>query len=315
MLQMLAEQTGGEAVINQSDLGNGLTRAVQDLDEYYLVTYRARRASDGKFHPVALRVKRPDARVRARLGYWAANAMSPRPSATAMRPTSTRPPHVSPYFRPWIGTSRGPDGLTSISITWEAGALPPRNQRVDSVVVKVMGDDGRVVFQDRLRSSQRTTFDVAPGLIALEMRLEGVGGVSIDTDVRGMRVPDLRVTKPTFATAQLMRTRTARAFAEASADANAVPSAAREFSRTERLLLRIPVYGPGGAAVDVSAELLNRLGAPMRRLHQVESSLPAGIVQFDLPLSSLAPDEYRVQLTARTGTQEAREVVLFRVVN
>jgi hypothetical protein len=292
-----------------------LTRAVQDLDEYYLVTYRARRAADGKFHPVALRVKRPDARVRARLGYWAANAMSLKPSATAMRPTSTRPPHVSPYFRPWIGTSRGPDGLTSISITWEAGTLPPRNQRVDSVVVKVTADDGRVVFQDRLRSSQRTTFDVAPGLIALEMRLEGVGGVSIDTDVRGMRVPDLRVTKPTFATAQLMRTRTARAFAEASADANAVPSAAREFSRTERLLLRIPVYGPGGAAVDVSAELLNRLGAPMRRLLQVEGSLPAGIVQFDLPLSSLAPDEYRVQLTARTGTQEAREVVLFRVVN
>jgi hypothetical protein len=182
-------------------------------------------------------------------------------------------------------------------------------------VLKVTSDDGRVVFQDRLRSSQRTTFDVAPGLVALEMRLEGVGGVSIDTDVRGMRVPDLRVTKPTFATAQLMRTRTARAFAEASADVNAVPSAAREFSRTERLLLRIPVYGPGGAAVDVSAELLNRLGAPMRRLLQVEGPLPAGIVQFDLPLSSLAPDEYRVQLIARTGTQEAREVVLFRVVN
>lgn len=316
MLQMLAEQTGGAAAINQSNLGSGLTRAVQDLDEYYLVTYRTPRAADGKFHPVALRVKRPDAHVRTRLGYWAANAALLRPSGTAMRgSTSVRPPHASPYFRPWIGTSRGPDGLTSITITWEAGTVPPRNQRVDSVVLKVTGDDGRVVFQDRLRSSQRTTFDAAPGLITLEMRLEGVGGVSIDTDVRGMRVPDLRVTKPTFATAQLMRTRTARAFAEASADANAVPSAAREFSRTERLLLRIPVYGPGGAPVDVSAELLNRLGVPMRRLLQVEGPLPAGIVQFDLPLSSLAPDEYRVQLIARTGTQEAREVVLFRVVN
>jgi hypothetical protein len=128
-------------------------------------------------------------------------------------------------------------------------------------------------------------------------------------------VPDLRVAKPTFATVQLMRTRTARAFAEASADPNAVPSAAREFSRTERLLLRIPVYGPGGVTPEVSARLLNRMGATMRALTPVPSSPPGATVQFDLPLSSLAPDEYRVELIAKTGNQEAREVVLFRVVN
>jgi hypothetical protein len=98
-------------------------------------------------------------------------------------------------------------------------------------------------------------------------------------------------------------------------DPKAVPSAAREFSRTERLLLRIPVYGPDGVTPEVSAQLLNRTGATMRALTQVPTSLPGGAVQFDLPLSSLAPDDYRVELVAKTGNQEAREVVLFRVVN
>ena len=41
-----------------------------------------------------------------------------------------RPSHSSPYIRPWIGMSRGPNGLTSVTVTWEAGEAPPRNQRV-----------------------------------------------------------------------------------------------------------------------------------------------------------------------------------------
>lgn len=317
MLRMLAAQTGGTAALNGADLGEGLKRAAQDLDEYYVVTYRGRRVNDGKFHPVQLRVKRADAQVRVRSGYWAANAALTRPATGSARAPflTARPPHASPYIKPWIGTSQGPDGLTSVAITWEAGTPAPRNQRVDSVVVKVTDETGRVVFGDRLRSSQLVTFNIAPGSVAIEMGLEAAGGVAIDTDYRGMRIPDLRVTKPTFATAQLLRTRTARAFSEASGDPRAVPSPAREFSRTERLLLRIPVYGAGGATPAVTAELLNRFGAPMRRLTEVAASLPAGVVQFDLPLASLAPDEYRIQLVASAGNQEAREIVVFRVVN
>ena len=82
--------------------------------------------------------------------------------------------------------------------------------------------------------------------------------------------------------------------------------------------MRIPVYGPGDTTPVVTATLLNRRGSPMRKLEQVPAELPHGIVQFDLPLSSLAPDEYRVELAA-ANTQgppdEAREVLVFRVTN
>ena len=44
------------------------------------------------------------------------------------------------------------------------------------------------------------------------------------------------------------------------ADVNAAPVPNREFRRTERLLLRVPTFEPGGNAVQVSAKLVNRVG-------------------------------------------------------
>ena len=79
---------------------------------------------------------------------------------------------------------------------------------------------------------------------------------------------------------------------------DALPVAARTFSRTERLLIRVPAYGPGNTTPIVTARLLNRRSIPMRELQIVDAPLPPGTVQFDLPLASLAPDEYRVELAA-----------------
>jgi VWFA-related protein len=315
-LGTLAEQTGGEATINRADLMPGMTQAVHDLDEYYMVTYRAARAGDGQFHPVQLRVKRRDAQIRIRSGYWAASPDLLRP---ALGPTAravtmpVRPPHTSVLIQPWIGMSRGPNGLTSVTVTWEPRQAPPRNQHVDSIVLKATTDDGRVLFQDRLAS--RATFDAPPGHIQLEMTVQGDDGKTLDTDYRGMDVPNLRVTRPTFATLQIMRTRSAREFALVSADEGATPVSSREFSRAERLLIRIPIYGADETTPEVAATLLNRNGTPMRSLNLVPAALPAGVVQFDLPLSSLAPDDYRVELAVKGTAPEVKTVVLFRVTN
>ena len=139
-LKMLADQTGGEAAFNQADLMPALKQAVADEDEYYVVTYRAASSGDGKFHPVQMRVKRADAQIRVRSGYWSANpelltlaAGMATPPASAM---PIRPPHSSALIRPWVGTARGPDGLTNVTVAWDPGLAPPRNQRVGSVELK-----------------------------------------------------------------------------------------------------------------------------------------------------------------------------------
>ena len=321
-LQMLAEQTGGVAFLNQADLVPALSRVVADLDSYYVLEYKTP-APDGKFHPLQVRVKRTGAHTRTRAGYWAANPAPPAAArgASAARGTLPfRPSHSSPYIRPWIGMSRGPSGTTSVIITWEPGAVPPRNQRVASVVVKATNPDGETLFEERIGPGdvERASFNAPPGLMALEMTIQSSSGARLDTDYRGVSVPNLQVTRPTFATPQVLRTRTARNFAEASANADALPVASRTFSRAERLLVRIPVYGPGDSVPDVTATLLNRRGLPMRTLERVPADLPAGLVQFDLPLSSLAPDEYRVELVAANQAgprDETREIVVFRITN
>jgi hypothetical protein len=56
----------------------------------------------------------------------------------------------------------------------------------------------------------------------------------------------------------------------------------------------------------------------MRQLQPVAAPLPPGTVQFDLPLASLAPDEYRVELAAvnpEGPRDEATELLPFRVTN
>jgi hypothetical protein len=216
--------------------------------------------------------------------------------------------------------SRGPDGLTSVTVTWEEAAAPPRNQRVASILVKAMANDGTVLFENRLGAGDagRAVFNAPPGYVALEMQLQSSGGTALDTDYRGISVPNLQVTKPTLATPQVLRTRTAKDFAEISRNVDAIPAASRTFSRTERLLIRVAAYGEGDTVPVVTARLLNRRGMPMRSLPMVEAPLPRGTVQFDLPLASLAPDEYRVELAAVNATgprDEANELLPFRVTN
>ena len=78
----------------------------------------------------------------------------------------------------------------------------------------------------------------------------------------------------------------------------------------------MPAYGPADTLPVVTARLLNRRGIPMRPLQAVDGTAAARHVQFDLPLASLAPDEYRVELAAANATgprDEAKEIVAFRV--
>ena len=50
----------------------GMKQIIRDSSAYYLVGYNSTQApTDGKFHEIKVRVKRPGVQVRARKGYWA----------------------------------------------------------------------------------------------------------------------------------------------------------------------------------------------------------------------------------------------------
>jgi len=320
-LRLLSQQTGGVASINQSDLLPALRQSLADLDRYYLLTFSPAAQADGKFHPVEVRLKRAGSQTRARTGYWAGSPAGDNAKPAGTMPTLPfRPARSSPYISPWVGMSRGIGPLTKVTVTWEPGAPPPRNQRVAAVLIKASGTDGQVLFQRRYGPGEvgLASFDAQPGYIALEMTLQSSTGGTLDSAYRSVPVPNLQVNRPTIATPQVLRALTARQFAELSRDEAAAPTGARAFSRAERLLIRVPVYGAAESVPAVTATLLNRGGTPMRQLVRVPAELPQGILQFDLPLSSLAPDEYRIELVAaddRGSRDEAREVVVFRIIN
>jgi VWFA-related protein len=77
-LWMLAERTGAAAFVNTNTPEKALRQVVKDASAFYLLGYAPTRSpTDGKFHQIKVRVKRPRLEVHARKGYWA-------PSVTEM---------------------------------------------------------------------------------------------------------------------------------------------------------------------------------------------------------------------------------------
>jgi VWFA-related protein len=350
-LRTLAEQTDGRAIVNRNDIAVGMKQITRDSSAYYLIGYNSTQApSDGKFHEIKVRVKRPGIQVRARKGYWALNAEqtaralappkapAPKPVEAAITAATSRPSRAS-VVRTWIGTTRGENGKTRVTFVWEPIVRPPgeRNASEEPARVSLIAasPDGSPYFRGKVEpgaatasasagtssaptaASQggpkgpgRVTFDVAPGKIQLRVSVEGAGAQVLDTEIREITVPDLTGGQTLLGTPELFRARTVREFQQLKTEADPVPLATREFSRTDRLVVRIPAYGTSGAPA-LKVQLLNRSGSAMSALTPAAAP-KEGEQQVDLPLAGLAPGEYVLEIKAVDG--DATELIGFRVV-
>jgi VWFA-related protein len=71
-LRIVADETGGFAVLNQNDFRDGFSRILADNSSYYVLGYYpANDKRDGRFRNVQVKVLPPDLKVRARRGYAA----------------------------------------------------------------------------------------------------------------------------------------------------------------------------------------------------------------------------------------------------
>lgn len=70
-IQFLAEQTGGQAILNTNNVLNLLnSRVARDFDTYYSLGYTPARTGDGRYYKVNVKLKQPKGRtVRHRDGY------------------------------------------------------------------------------------------------------------------------------------------------------------------------------------------------------------------------------------------------------
>jgi len=270
------------------------------------------------------------------------------PKAVDEALASVNRPSRAAVVRTWIGTSRGENGKTRVTFVWEPIPRTPgesaASRRADPARVSLMAvaPDGSPVFRGRVpdvvvastststsagsaaaasqgsasgRGSSRVTFDAAPGKVQLRVSVEGAGAEVLDTEMREITVPDLTSTDTRLGTPAIFRARTIPEYNRIKTDADAVPVAAREFSRTDRLLVRVPAYGPGGTTPGLSVHILNRAGQAMNELTAAPSatSTTGNQMQIEMPLANLPPGEYVLEIKTTGDGGEAKELVGFRV--
>ena len=96
---------------------------------------------------------------------------------------------------------------------------------------------------------------------------------------------------------------------------DATPVVSREFSRTERLLIRVAAYAPVGGPMAVSARLLSRGGQAMRDLEILDGPTLPAVKQIDLPLAGLAAGDYLIEFAVKSPAGEVKDLLSFRVTN
>lgn len=335
-LRVMAEQTDGRAILNRNDLTLAMKQIVRDASAYYLLGYSSAAApTDGKFHEIRVRIKRPGVQVRSRKGYFAVSpADIERMAKVAAKPELPKPvqnalatlavPTRMRVIRTWVGAERGENGKTRMTLVWEAnrspGAPARDTEQPARVAVTAVGSDGSPLFRGRVPTTvpspapagtaaavpgAKLTFEAPPGPMQLRLSVEGADSQVLDAESRELTVPDLGAATTIFGTPVVYRGRTVRDVQLLRTNRDGTPTPVREFQRTDRLLVRVPAYG---AASGVAAKVLNRAGQPISELPVTMEGTDA---VFEAPLAALPSGEYILEISA-IGT-ELKELVAFRI--
>jgi VWFA-related protein len=322
-LESLAIDTGGE-FFNSNDFSRALNRVVTQSSAFYLIGYSPQQQRfDGKYHKIKVRVKKSGLEVRARNGYWAPSVADmtraeklaeegklPVPVEKAL---SQLPPSMSRRSIDfWVGTGISGNGRAAVNLAWEPREQAP-DQRVaiaESVSVVATGESGQA-FEGPV-DVDGVSFEATPGKLELTITAFDRAGEIIDRDKRTITVPDPTAPTLWISSPVVVSTKGAIQWRAAKDDPTPAPTAAREFDRNERLLVRFTVHGTNSNAATVVGRLMTRKGAPITTL-RVDSN-PPGWYEIDLPLSTIARGEFLLSIEAVHAEERAEALVPIRVV-
>jgi hypothetical protein len=301
-------------------MGSALRKVVSHASAFYLLGYAPKDSQlDGKFREIKVRVKQSGLHVRARNGYWAPRGADVE-RARAIAAAAALPSTVSLAFREltpdnsrraadlWIGLAPAESGC-QVKVAWA-----PRQGiegRGAAASVSVSATSGGVTLFDGTIDQAGTAFQSAPGTVQLDFSMRDRSGEVIDREQRTLTVPNPEQTTLALTTPILSRARNTSEFRSLASAAAPVAFASRDFSRTDRLLMRVAPYGSASAEAEVTAQLLGPRGNTLVELpiHATEGSG----YQVDLPLRTLATGEFLIAVVARTAKERVETLVPLRI--
>jgi hypothetical protein len=318
-LQTITSDTGG-SFYRTNDLKTPFTKAVTAASAVYLLGYARDKADDGRFHQIKVAVKRRGLDVHARSGYWA-----PDPAeierARAEAESAVLPPDVADAFasfaradRPspvdiFAGASPVGDRRLQVRLAWSRRSTDPR-RAPSHVTVIAKGAD--VVYEGDVRPDG-TTFETDATQLQFAFTVLAADGEVLDRETRTYDGSPLFAAPLAFATPTVYRTSSVAQVRDMRQAAPAVPiDAGHEFSRTDRVFVRVALGGTASSTAAVTARLVDRRGAT--RVSLAVTRIPSGQTwQIELPVGSIGIGEYAVAYDAESGEHRAQTLIPFRV--
>ncbi len=322
-LQVLADNTDGNAIIRTNDLAGGLQRAVDDISGYYLLGYYSTNTkADGGYRSIKVRVTRPGVEVRARKGYraWTAedlkaiNAARAVAAAPAVRDPATadradalgRLARIAPSTVFFLHTSLDPL-KSELYVTGELSAAASKSaewRQGGDAQIMVTGPDGSPAGSGRAA--------IAEGGRSFLARVPVTRASAGDYDV-AVRVKPASGTTAWLETARVPTARPGigEPIAFRSPDRQN-PVASFFWWRTETARFEAPVSTD---AETPAARVLDRVGNPtaVPVTASIRDENGSRWLVAELKLAPLSPGDYLLELAATTAGTTIRRYAPLRV--
>ena len=327
-LRDLAFETDGLAIVGTNNLEAGLQRVTADLSSYYLLGYYSTGKLDGKFHSIAVRVKRPGVQVRARRGFLApteaeltsmlkpaAPAMSAAAAAeakaleSALAPLNAFGRDVPLRLRAVAGWS--PANAVAIVVIGEMGVGGEWKSGADADVM-LTNAAGETIATTRA--------EVTVGSRAFRAMLTPdppvtAGDYTVRVRARGKAVTVAAANEALrFSLPAAPRAEGAVFIRRGPTTGNRdMPTADLRFRRTEQIRVELPT----ASSAAVTARLLDRNGKPMPIPVTAAVRDDADGSRWETAQLSLAPlgaGDYVIEVTEGAGGETSRTLLAFRVV-
>jgi VWFA-related protein len=348
MMRTIAENTGGLAFVERSNMTAAIQELVADNSNFYLLGYYPEPlVRDGKHHDVKVSIPgHPEYRVRAKGGYDAPRAVAPTGVETkkaledalaAALPTSNL--ELRAFAAPVVQGPHGMQTIVTIEVTYP---VPPDGSSINDVLHfggMALDHDGKVKASSRrefhFSATPKDAADVTYVInevielpsqpltlrvgVASQL-LDRVGTIHLPVEVINPTNDRMQMSAVVLAFAGPKRQAVMREHAFNTL-VPAQPTTTRVFSASDTLQVYAPIFwgSPRETTIDASVAIRHGDQAPTPRHLRVSAPENGdthhhAAIDTTLPLAGLAPGSYVLEVQARLANgQTAKRSVAFEI--